>query len=395
MFFDQIAEGPPDPVFGLASAFQADPRPGKINLLVGIYKDERLESKLMPSVKRAKDAVEDLSIDYLPIDGLRQFCDLLGPVVFGSGEWTGSHHRIYAAQAVGGTGALYLGGAFLVQEVTKNIAIPNSTWPNHKAIFERAGCSVLSYFYYNREIRGFDCESMKASLRQLPERTAVVLQAVCHNPTGCDPTLDEWKEISKVMLERKLIPFFDCAYQGLGDGLVEDGAAVRLFKEEGHEMLVAYSCAKNFSLYCQRVGALFIVNEGEKTKYRVASQMKRIIRAIYSNPPAHGARVAAHLLNDPSLKKEWEGDLRKMRDRLKRMRKGLAEKLVRESKAMDFQFLQKHKGMFSFLDLEPGVAQKMIDQFAIYMIGNGRINVSGLTDENMGRVVSSLVEICG
>lgn len=393
MFFHEVLEGPPDPVFGLAAAFQADPRPEKINLLVGIYKDEELKSELMSSVKRAKETVADLQIDYLPIDGLREFCDLLGDLVFGKEQWEGSSERIYAAQSVGGTGALYLGGVFLTQEVTKNIAIPDPTWPNHRSIFERAGAHVLSYSYYNKEKHGFDFEATKASLLALPEKTAVVLQAVCHNPTGCDPSLEEWRQISQLMLDNHLIPFFDCAYHGLGDGLDRDAQSIRLFEQMGHEMLVAYSCSKNFSLYCQRVGALFIVNENERIKSCVASQVKRIIRAIYSNPPAHGVRVAARVLKDPNLRREWEKDLEAMRHRLVSMRQKLIERLCSRSKKIDFDFLREHRGMFSYLDLEPAVAKQMMDQFAIYMIGSGRINVAGLTEKNIDRVVNSLLEV--
>jgi aspartate aminotransferase len=394
MFFHEILEGQPDPVFGLAAAFQADPRPEKINLLVGIYKDEALRSELMPSVKKAKETVADSQIDYLPIDGLREFCDLLGESVFGKQDWAGSCQRVYGAQGVGGTGALYLGGAFLAQEVTKNVAIPNPTWPNHRSIFERAGSNVLTYSYYNKEKHGFDFEAMKGSLLALPEKTAVLLQAVCHNPTGCDPSLEEWRQISQLMLDRHLVPFFDCAYHGLGDGLDRDVQSIRLFKEMGHEMLVAYSCSKNFSLYCQRVGALFIVNENERIKSCVASQVKRIIRAIYSNPPAHGARVVAHVLKDLNLRREWEKDLGVMRHRLVTMREELIGRLCSRSKKVDFDFLRAHRGMFSYLDLEPAMAKQMMDQFAIYMIGSGRINVAGLTEKNIDRVVNSLLEVC-
>jgi aromatic-amino-acid transaminase len=394
MFFDSIPEGPPDAVFGLAAAFQADPRPEKVNLVVGIYKNEKLQSELIPSVKKAKSLIVSSDIDYLPIDGLPDFHEVLGPLLFGSKDWPESQSHIYTAQAVGGTGALYLGGAFLVQEVTQIVAIPDPTWANHRSIFERAGATVLTYAYYNKEKHGFDCEAMIASLKKLPEKTAVILQAVCHNPTGCDPTSKEWEEIAQVMLEKRLLPFFDCAYQGFGDGLEEDAKAIRIFKKLGHEMLIAYSCAKNFSLYCQRVGALFVVNKSAAAKHLVASQVKRIIRAIYSNPPAYGARIVAYLLQNPSLKKEWESDLQAMRHRLTSMRAHFIQKLCTKVKKMDFHFLQKHKGMFSFLDLDPKIVQTLKEKFAIYMIGSGRINVAGLTEKNIDYVIDSLIEIC-
>lgn len=394
MFFQEILEEKPDAIFGLAAAFQADVRPEKLNLLVGIYKNEQLQSELMPSVQRAREQILDVGIDYLPIDGLANFYEQLGFIVFGEQSWLESRNRIYAAQTLGGTGALYLGGVFLRQEVTKNIAVSDPTWPNHPSIFERAGLNVSNYFYYNKEKHKFDWEAMRKSLSQLPEKTAVVLQAVCHNPTGCDPSLEEWSQISNLMLEKKLIPFFDCAYQGFGDGLEEDAAAIRLFKEAGHEMLVAYSCSKNFSFYCQRVGALFIVSEQEEMKRKIGSRIKKIIRAIYSNPPAYGAFIVSHLLQEPALKNLWKKDLEMMRHRLKEMRKNLIEKLASKSKKNHFGFLSQHKGMFSFLDLDPVVTKKMIDEFAIYMIGSGRINVAGLNEKNIERLVDSLVRVC-
>lgn len=392
MFFDGVKEGPPDAIFGLLGTFAADPRPGKVNLLVGIYKDEHLKSELFPSVKKAKERIQpqDLLADFLPIDGYGELLEWLGPVVFGESGW--AKERIYAAHSVGGTGALRVGAEFVAQEISRMAYIPNQTWPNHRSIFERAGCKVETYPYYKK--RGFDCEGMLAFLEKLPEKSAIVLHACCHNPTGCDPSHEEWREISRRMREKRLFPFFDFAYQGLGDTPEKDSEAVRIFKDDGHEMMVAYSCSKNFSMYCQRVGALFAVTENKAVKERVGSQVKRIARALYSNPPAHGARIVAEVLKDGGLRREWQKDLERVRRRLGRAREELVRRLMAKAKKTDFRYLLPHRGMFSFVDLEKAQAEALRERFAIYVLDNGRINVAGLTTDNLDAVVEGILTVC-
>ncbi|MCI0619312.1 aromatic amino acid transaminase, partial [bacterium] len=375
MFFDQVGEAPPDPIFGLAQAFKADVRKEKVNLVVGIYYDEHLRAELLSSARAAKTDIlsQDLMADYLPIDGLHEMIELLGPLVFGDQAWSEHHGRIYAAHTTGGTGALRVGAEFLAKEIGKSFYVPNHTWPNHRSILERAGCQFENYPYYSREKRGFDFEAMAAFLGGLKEKSIVILHACCHNPTGCDPSLEQWKEISRIMKEKRLLPFFDFAYQGLGDGLEKDADAVRVFLKDGHEMLIAYSCSKNFSMYCQRVGVLFIVDENSAIKTRVGSQIKRIIRALYSNPPAHGARIVREILKRDDLRKVWLKDLESIRRRIHLMRETLIQRLISKAKGIDFGYLKGCKGMFSFIDMDRSQVQKMIDEFAIYMTDNGRI----------------------
>lgn len=396
MFFHEVNEGPPDAIFGLLGAFAADARPGKVNLLVGIYKDEHLKSELLSSVRKAKEQIlgEDLLADFLPIDGMPDLVELLGALVFGESRWAEAHARIYGAQTVGGTSALRVGAEFLAQEVTKSVSIPNQTWPNHRSIFERAGMRVETYPYYSREKKGFDFQAMMNCLESLPAKTVVVLHASCHNPSGCDPTMEEWREISKAMRQRNLLPFFDFAYQGLGDVPENDAASVRLFMDDGHEMAIAYSCSKNFSMYCQRVGSLFIVNENAAVKLRVGSQVKRIIRANYSNPPAHGGKIVSHILKTGELKRQWLKDLEGVRHRLNLIRESLVQRLVAKAKKSDFRYLRSHKGMFSFVDLEKNQVQEMIAKYGIYLLDNGRINVAGLTAKNIDAVVHALIAVC-
>ncbi len=396
MFFHNVLEAEPDPIFGLLGAFTADVRKEKINLMVGIYKDPLLRASLLSSAAKAKSRImeQDLMADYLPIDGLKEMVELLGPVVFGKEAWDEAHGRIYAAHTTGGTGALRVGAEFLAREVSNRFYVSNHTWPNHRSILERAGCVIENYPYYSREKKGFDFEAMVDFLASLPEKSVILLHACCHNPTGSDPTLEEWRKISKLMKEKRLLPFFDFAYQGLGDGIEQDAAAIRIFFNDGHEMAIAYSCSKNFSMYCQRVGALFIVDQNSAVKARVGSQVKKMIRALYSNPPAHGARIVAEVLKQDDLRHMWQKDLEAVRHRINLMRETLFQRLASQARGIDFEYLRGHKGMFSFIDLNKTQVQRLIDEFAIYMTDNGRISVAGLSAKNIDYVVHSLVSVC-
>lgn len=395
MFFDHVLEGAPDPVFGWMGAFNADLRPHKINLMVGIYKDEHLKSELMPVVRVAKERIlkSDQMADYLPFDGAPQYSELLGKLIFGSKGWTEHHARIYGAQSLGGTGAIRLGADFLAQEIGKKVWIPQPTWANHRSVFERAGFTVELLNYYSSTKHGLDKEVYFKQLRSLVPKSVVLFHAACHNPTGCDPSFEEWKEILKICKERSLIPFFDFAYQGFGEGVEEDAKVVRLFLEEGLELLIAYSCSKNFSLYCQRVGALFVVCKDSAIKVRVGSQIKRIIRTMYSNPPAHGPKIVLEILNHRELYAEWLKQLEHMRQRISSARKAFVKKIQAKAHKKDFGFVAHHKGMFSYLDLDKKEVQALIDQHAIYMLDSGRLNVGGLTVQNMDAVVESVIAV--
>ncbi len=387
MFLDHVSEGAPDPVFGLQGAFAADLRAEKMSLMVGIYKDAQLKSELMPIVDQEKAA--DRMADYLPIDGLVEFTQQVGELCFGHDQWSKHRSKIYGAQAVGGTGALRVGAEFLAQEVGRSVWIPHPTWPNHRSILERAGCTVSTLPYYNRDLHSFDRKAYLDALQALPEKSIVLFHAACHNPTGSDPTFEDWTRISDICKERQLFPFFDMAYQGFGAGIEEDARAVRYFLEQGHEMAVAYSCSKNFSLYCQRVGALFVVCGDAAVKGRVASQVKRIIRALYSNPPAHGAFLVAQILKSPAKREIWKQELEAMRKRISSMREKLVKKLPSR-----FSFVKHHKGMFSYLDLDKEQVARLIEEEAVYTLDSGRINLAGLNDENIDRFIESLRRVC-
>lgn len=396
MFFDQVPEGLPDPIFGLTDAFQSDSRPGKVNLVMGIYKNRDLHAELLPSVRKAKEAIvnDDVLANYLPMEGFRPLIQELGGLLFGKALWESEQGRIYGAQSVGGTAALRIGAEFLRDYVGQTVYVPQPTWPNHRLVFEKAGCKVETYAYYDSAQRAFNLSKMLVQLRSLPPKSLVLLQGACHNPTGCDPTQKEWFEIADTIRKQQLFPFFDIAYQGFGEGLDEDAWTIRMFLKEGIECCIAYSCSKNFSLYCQRVGAFFVVTENGAMKHRAASQVKRYIRALYSNPPAHGARIVERILQGP-LRLQWIKEVEGMRQRIQNTRKELVAKISSKVKSEDFSYLLKHRGMFSFFDLQKSQVKRLIEEFAIYLPDSGRINVAGLNEKNMDGVVDSLAAIMG
>lgn len=395
MFFNEVLEGNPDPVFGLTGAFKADPRAHKVDLIVGIYKDADLKAELLSSVKEAKKRLlsSDLPADYLPFEGISTFYTSLGELLFGKKSWDVLDSRTYATQALGGTGALRLGAEFLFSEVTKTIFIPHPTWANHRQVFEKVGMRVETYPYYDWETKTFDCEAMCKKLLDLPPKTAVVLHATCHNPSGRDPMLKQWQQIFQIMKERQLVPFFDCAYQGFGKGLETDAAAVREWLQFGQEMLVAYSCSKNFSLYNERVGALYILTENSAAKRKVGSQLKRVVRALYSNPPSSGARIVSEILNTPELIKRWKEDVDAMRQRITITRQNFIELLKERSKTIDFSYLSGHLGLFMFLDLSKIQCERLIKEFGVYLLDTGRVSVAGMNEKNMDYVVNAIIKV--
>lgn len=396
MFFEQVLEGAPDPVFGLLGTFNADPRPYKLSLMVGTYKDARLQNVMLPvlrEVQKKKQLLDELA-DYLPIDGSSEFCQLVGGLLFGEALWKEIKDRVYTAQSVGGTGALRLGADFIAREVGRTVSIPLPTWPNHRTIFERSGFTVQNIPYYDSRIHGLNKDAYFSSLRALPKKSVILFHTSCHNPTGCDPMQQDWNELADLCQERELLPFFDTAYQGFGAGLEQDAYPVRLFAKKGLEFLVAYSCSKNFSLYCQRVGVLLVVSSSASVKMKVGSQVKRIIRSLYSNPPAHGALMVAEILKNPAWKATWAEEVEQMRCRISEMREKLIEKIEARSRSVDFSFIRNHKGMFSYLDLKKEQVDRLIEEFGVYTLDSGRINVAGLNEQNLDYFVESLLKVC-
>lgn len=394
-FFEQVSLASPDPIFGLQTAFLADKRPEKVNLSVGVYKTEELKTPVMRAVKQTEAHLlnQEKTKEYLPIEGDRDYLEKVGMLVFGSAFWSSSSARISSAQTVGGVGALRLGGDFVKQEkIGEAIYLSDPTWPNHKGVFLRTGLKVEHYPYYDTKKQSLDFDALVTFLKKLPPRAVVLLHTCCHNPTGKDLEEEQWKTLSTLFLERRLVPFFDTAYQGFGLGLEEDAFPLRLFAQEGHEMLVAISFSKNFSLYAERVGALFVISQSHKTAPNVLSRLKTIIRTTYSNPPLHGAKVVSTILGSAPLRKEWEDELLSMRKRIEEMRYALCEALKKKTKGKSFDFLRQRSGLFSFTGLSSTQVERMIKEFAIYMTSDGRINVCGLNWDNLDYVVDSLID---
>lgn len=395
-FFERVPLAPPDPILGLTAAFFGDERENKVNLGVGLYKTEDLKTPVLRSVKMAELAIlrGEKSKGYLPIDGERLYLEEMGALVFGKQAWSGEKTRIASFQTVGGTGALKIGGTFLKEEADHPIWISAPTWPNHRGVFSHCGLRVEEYPYYDASRHALDFEKMVACLEKLTPGTIVVLHAACHNPTGSDPSREQWQTLCTLFKSKKLIPFFDLAYQGFGSGVEEDAEALRLFMQSGLEMLVAVSNAKNMSLYGERVGSLFIVAESAKNAEHIASRVRQIIRTIYSNPPMHGAKITAFILHNPTLRQQWEEELNAMKERIHAMRQLFVKKLAANKVGSgDFSYLKDGKGMFGFTGLDKVQVEKMKVDYGIYMPHDGRINVCGLNPSNVDYVVSAIVDL--
>lgn len=392
MFFEHVEEAPVDPIFGLTAAFNADLRATKINLSVGVYKTADLKTPMLESVKAAERHLLEVekTKDYLPIDGLKAYLEQVGELVFGD-FWRHKKECVSMIQTIGGTGALRIGGDFLRKEVSDQLYLSEPTWPNHRAVFTKSGFKLDFYPYYDRDRQCVDFERMKEFLNGLAPKSVVLLHASCHNPTGFDLTLDQWRQLSELFFAKQLLPFFDFAYQGFDKGLEEDAVAVRLFAEAGHEMLVASSYSKNFTLYSERIGALFVVSNSEKAAKHLTSQLKILVRTTYSNPPRHGAEVVATILRNRSLREEWELELTKMRERIAEMRHAFARALI--AKNPRFLFLEASKGLFSFCGLEKAQVDRITKEFGIYMANDGRINVAGLNWDNLDYVVNAIISV--
>jgi aspartate aminotransferase len=388
-----ITAAPPDPILTLAQWFKEDKNPNKCNLGVGAYRTEEGKPWPLPSVLAAQLAVvQDPTEDkeYVPIDGKPEHKMPVQQLLFSDAEI--AKGTIATAQTLSGTGSLALIGQFLSDVLKcKVIHVSNPTWGNHNAIFKRAGVEVKQYTYYKPETRGFDFEGMIASLSAIPSGEAVLLHACAHNPTGVDPTDDQWNTIAQVCKSRKLIPILDNAYQGYASGSLEkDGASMRIFESSGLEYLVAQSFAKNFGLYGERIGYIHVRCETKDLATAVLSQVKILIRQAYSSPPRHGAAIVHKLLSTPELKSQWLGELKFMSERILQMRAQLRAALEARSTPGTWNHITDQIGMFSFTGLTTGQVERMVNEFSIYMTKDGRISVAGLNPGNVNYVAECI-----
>lgn len=396
MIFSQVSQAPADPILGLTDAFKADPRAHKVNLGVGIYKDEAGQTPVLTSVKKAEAKLLEVekSKNYLGIEGVQAYNLVVQALLFGENSSLVTDNRVVTAQAPGGTGALRVAAEFLSTNTTsKTIWISNPTWANHQNIFETAGLTVKQYQYYVAETHDMDFDAMVADLSEAAQGDIVLLHGCCHNPTGIDLNIEQWKVIAQLCLEKELLPLFDFAYQGFGTGIEEDAQGLRAVAAVVPELLVANSFSKNFGLYNERIGAVTLVAQDQETAVRSFSQIKRTIRANYSNPPAHGGLIVSTILADADLRQEWESELTAMRLRIGEMRLLLVESLKAEGVTQDFSFISRQNGMFSFSGLSKEQVNRLREEFAIYIVGSGRISVAGLTKDNMPSVCRAIAQV--
>ena len=391
-----VQMAPRDPILGLTEAYNADKNPKKVNLGVGVYTDDNGKVPLLECVRRAERQLveQPAARNYLPIDGLAAYDRAVQSLVFGANCPALKQGRIVTVQSLGGTGGLRVGADFLRRTAPNaELWISDPSWENHRAVFESAGFKVNTYPYYDAKTRGVDLDGMLGAFKAMPAGSIVLLHACCHNPTGVDLTTEQWTGVIETIGARGLVPFLDIAYQGFGDGIDADGSAVRRFAQAGMPLFVSNSFSKSFSLYGERVGALSVVAETSEEGARVLSQIKRLVRANYSNPPTHGGQIVATVLETPELRALWEQELGQMRERIKAMRKLLVEKIHARVPGADFSFVTRQRGMFSYSGLTREQVVRMREEFAVYAIESGRICVAALNIKNIDYSADAIAKV--
>lgn len=394
--FESISAAPADPILGLADLFRADDRPNKINLGIGVYKDETGKTPVLTSVKKAEQYLfeHETSKNYLSIDGLPDFAHCTQELLFGQGNALIAAGRARTAQTPGGTGALRVAADFLsTQTSVKRVWVSNPSWPNHKNVFNAAGLEVCEYQYYDAANHTLDFDGMLASLKEVKAGDVVLFHGCCHNPTGIDPTAEQWQQLAQLSLANGWLPLFDFAYQGFARGLEEDAEGLRIFAASHQELIVASSYSKNFGLYNERVGAITLVAGDAATADTAFSQVKYTIRANYSNPPSHGAAVVATILGNDALRTIWQQELSDMRQRIQRMRQLFVNTLADKGAQQDFSFIIKQNGMFSFSGLTKDQVIRLREEFGVYAVNSGRVNVAGMTPDNMSALCEAIVAV--
>ncbi|HJD06923.1 MAG TPA: aspartate/tyrosine/aromatic aminotransferase [Candidatus Sutterella merdavium] len=392
--FSQLQPRPDDPILGLNEVFQKDERPEKVNLTVGAY---LTDAGVMPLLSTVEEATKRVLARrephaYIPMSGLPAYNEGVRRLLFGSERAPLLSETAATVQTIGGTGALYLAALFAKNVLgVKLVVVSDPTWGNHIAIFKLAGLEVATYPYYNRTKGGLRFDGMRSALSSLPANTMVLIHACCHNPTGVDLPKEAWSEVVKIVKERNLVPLLDIAYQGLGDGLEEDGYAPRLFADEGVATLVTASSSKNFALYGQRAGALHVLTRSNEEKRTVESILKSLVRSTYSNPPKFAGSVVAEVLADPELEARWRLEVDEMRERMVLMRRLFAE--AGERHGVDLSFVVGQKGMFTFTGFTKEMMQELRDKYAVYGVANGRICVAGLNHGNVEYAAEAFAKV--
>ena len=396
--FEHLTSAPPDAILGLTEAWKKDPNPLKVNLGVGIYKDNQGQTPVLESVKTAEARIlaSASSKSYMPIGGQPEYGRMVQDLILGEEHPAISEGRIRTAHTPGGTGGLRVGADFL-KKVKGNatVWVSRPTWANHKGIFEAAGFTVKEYSYYDSATRGLDFDGMSADLDKIPEGDIVVLHVCCHNPSGVDLTDEQWSQVSEIAAKRKWMPFLDFAYQGFGAGIEEDRAGLLAMVKSCPELLVSSSFSKNFGLYQDRTGALSLIAANRTIAETAFSHVEIAIRVNYSNPPAHGGLIVSAILSDEILKTQWLEELSAMRHRIADVRSQFVQALKNQGIKTDFSFIERQKGMFSFSGLTDDQVAFLREKKSIYIVKGGRINVAGITSQNIGYLCGSIAEVMG
>ncbi|XP_044752530.1 aspartate aminotransferase, mitochondrial [Coccinella septempunctata] len=397
-WWSQVEMGPPDAILGVTEAYKRDTNPNKINLGVGAYRDDNGKPYVLPCVRKAESqiAAKNLDKEYSPISGSADFCKYSIQLALGDDSEVVKSGRNATVQTISGTGALRVGAAFLkgFYPFSKTVYIPSPSWGNHTPIFKHSGMDVKSYKFYDPKSCGFDFEGACNDIMSIPEKSIILLHACAHNPTGVDPTPEQWQELSNLIKKKNLFPFFDMAYQGFASGNIDkDAHAVRLFLKEGHNIALCQSYAKNMGLYGERVGAFSITTADNDETARVLSQIKILIRPMYSNPPINGARIVSEILGDSKLKADWLLEVKEMANRIISVRSKLRENLKKEGSTRNWQHITDQIGMFCFTGLNAEQVDKLVKEHSVYLTKDGRISMAGVTSKNVEYLAHAIHQV--
>ena len=395
--FESLRAVPADPILNLSILYRQDTNPNKVDLGVGVYKDEAGHTAIMEAVSRAQELilVEEDTKAYVGMAGSKRYCDLLAQTTLGAYHTVLTNNRFAVAQTPGGSGALRVLAEFInVAKPGATVWAGNPTWANHSPIMQSAGLEIKQYPYYDKDTKAVDFDGMLATLKaETKVGDVVLLHACCHNPSGADLSLEQWQATADLIKVKGLLPYVDIAYQGLGEGMDEDAAGLRLMANTVPEMVIASSCSKNFGLYRERTGTAIVISATEAQAHITQSQMNGLIRANYSMPPSHGALVVETILADPKLKQMWRDELKTMRKRIKHLRGQLVDAIKAEGVEQDFSFIERQHGMFSFLGINAAQVDQLVNEHSVYLVGSSRINLAGLNQRNIAYVAKAIAAV--
>ncbi len=394
--FDVFRPVAADPILNLSVLYQQDNNPSKVDLGVGVYRNELGQTPIMAAVAQAEARLmqEQTSKAYIGVAGSLRYCELVAEMILGQGHTAIVDQRLSIAQTPGGSGALRV-AAELVKAAnpTTTIWMGNPTWANHQPIFSQVGLQIRQYPYYDHVTKAIDFDALMATLATAAAGDLVLLHACCHNPSGADLHPEHWQVLTELVLSRGLVPLVDIAYQGLGDGLAEDAYGVRLLASQVPELLIASSCSKNFGVYRERTGTLLVLSDNRQQARVSTGQLLAVIRASYSMPPSHGAALVEIILQDAALSQNWAHELTVMRQRIAQLRVGLVDQLQQQGAPQDFNFIIRQKGMFSFLGISPQQVNRLVNEYSVYLVNSSRINIAGLNKVNLPYVTNCIIEV--